>query len=88
MSNIKLGEIVTVYTQPLLFDETFVRNKSTRIAKLTKGNKVIIPFDSTISDQVNFNFLIFSLITSVSFLILYFYKVTRRWRKLSSKNSF
>jgi hypothetical protein len=87
LSNIKIGDTVNIFTRPQLFDGTFVRNKSTRIEKLTKGNKLIIPFNSTISDQVNFNFLIFSLIISILFLILYFYKVTRKWRKLSVEHS-
>lgn len=87
LSNIKTGDSVNIFTQPRLFDGTFVRNKSTRIEKLTKGNKLIIPFNSTISDQVNFNFLTFSLIISILFLILYFYKVIRKWKKLSVERS-
>lgn len=86
LSNIKIGEIVAVYTQPILLDETFVRKKSTTIAKLSTDSKVIVPFDSRISDQVNLNFIICGLIASALFLILYFHKITRRWKKLSYEN--
>lgn len=81
LSNIKMGEIVAVYTQPLLFDGTFVREKSTIIAKLSTGSKVIVPFDSTISDQVNLNFMVFSLVGFFLFFGLYVFKIFSIWKK-------